>query len=124
VSRCAWMLAVVPMSAWPASIWASLRLPVRRRNSVIGVCLASCTGRCASFARPRHSPTSGASEASARVEQKVSVVSWWRRQEQGKAATEPGPEPKAKKREPEPEPRELVIFDAEPHCVDGEPVYR
>jgi hypothetical protein len=27
------MLAVVPISVWPASIWASLRLPLRRRKS-------------------------------------------------------------------------------------------
>jgi hypothetical protein len=26
--------------------------------------------------------------------------------------------------EPDPEPRELVVVDAEPHYVDGEPVYR
>jgi hypothetical protein len=34
------------------------------------------------------------------------------------------PRTKPKQPEPDPEPRELVVVDAEPHYVDGEPVYR
>jgi len=50
------MFAVVPMSAWPASIWVSLRLPLARRNSVSPVWRISCIGLCGSPARSRHLP--------------------------------------------------------------------
>jgi hypothetical protein len=51
---------------------------------------------------------------------------WARQAEARKAATAPAvvASTKAKQPEPKPEPPELVIVDAEPHYVDGEPVYR
>jgi hypothetical protein len=59
-------------------------------------------------------------EASARVEQKASP--WWSRAQESRKAAIETTEPKPK--EPETEPPELVVIDAEPHYVDGEPVYR
>jgi hypothetical protein len=58
-------------------------------------------------------------EASARVEQKATP--WWARAQQVATTTAAR---KHSEPEPKPEPHELVVVDAEPHYVDGEPVYR
>ena len=62
------MFAVVPMSAWPASICASLRLPVSRKNSVMAVWRASVAlalaGGVLSHARSHLGGSARASERS------------------------------------------------------------